>query len=123
MSDAGCDSGRADLRKGSTAVQQQLGERSEKCERNSSAATNQGQCKRRAEAAPDVELKFLCSPGGTCGGTVVPLQPLGTIQSLSPHVFLEKPTGQQWMWPGRGCSGAAGLGELLPAETHAEAVF
>lgn len=33
----GCDPVRADLRKGKTAVQQQLGERNEKCENNSPA--------------------------------------------------------------------------------------
>lgn len=38
MSDTGCASVRADLRKGSTSGQQQLGERSDKCERNSPAA-------------------------------------------------------------------------------------
>lgn len=40
MSDNGCDSGRAVVREGKTAVQEQVGERSEKCERSSPTDTN-----------------------------------------------------------------------------------
>ena len=29
----------------------------------------------------------------------VPLQPMGTTQSRSPHVAMEERTRQQWMWP------------------------
>ena len=28
----------------------------------------------------------------------VPLQPMGIMQSKSPHAVMEEPMGQQWMW-------------------------
>lgn len=63
MSDAGCTSGRADLREGKTAAELQLGERRE---RSSPAATKVSagegrRCSRRGAAAPG-------SPGEAYGG-------------------------------------------------------
>lgn len=29
-----------------------------------------------------------------------PLQPMGTMRSISPCAAMEEPTVQQWMWPG-----------------------
>lgn len=61
MSDNDCDSGRAVSREGKTAVQEQVGERSEKREKQPSG--HQSQCSKRAGSAPGVKLKFPCSPG------------------------------------------------------------
>ena len=71
----------------------------------------------------------------------VPLQPMGTVWSRSPHAAMEEPMVQQWMCPGGGCSpwnpagatlgwschpwrsvcsASGGLGELPPIETALE---
>lgn len=55
MTDAGCASGKGDLRKWKTAASQQLEERSEKCE---TALQLQSQCRRRAGGTPGAEQQL-----------------------------------------------------------------
>jgi len=88
MSDTGCASVRADLRKGSTSGQQQLGERSEK-----QPCRPQGQCSRRAGGAPKNHCPSALAllPGLEQGKTllqdaVASVEPLSTA-SLPAHAL------------------------------------
>lgn len=57
MSNTGCDSGRGDLRKRKSAVQEQLGERNKKCKTKSPADT-----KASAEGGQEVLQAWSSSP-------------------------------------------------------------
>jgi len=92
MSDAGCASVRADLRKEKTAGQQQVGERSDKYWEKQ-PFSHQGQCRRRVGGVPGVEQKFSAAQERPMVEQDIPPQPMGTTG------IMEKPTVQLWLCP------------------------
>lgn len=96
-------SGRADLRKGNSTGQQQLGGRGEKWER---AAILPPRSVQRAGSVLGIEQKFPAAEERLTVEQTVLLHPIGTMWSRAPCAATEEPTGQQWTW----------LKELQPTE-------
>ena len=73
---------------GKTAAQQDLGEKRNEREH---PCRHPGQCRRRAEDAPGTEQQLPAAQERPMEEQAIPLQPLGTVQSISPPAAMEEP--------------------------------
>lgn len=106
MTDAACASGRPDLRKGKFAAQQQLGERSEKCERTAPQHSRSVQEELQTQSRCSLQLSLMVEQA-------ISLQPIGTTWSRSPHAAVDETWKRLQPIERAAHHEEVGLGELL----------